>query len=137
MNDGGQFYSSKNTSQSLFLDFIGVPPDSPRRSRQGVYSSLSFGTPPHKTKLLMLDTRFFRDWPLLPSVGSIRLPGSAFIGAFVRVSLAFFGWVAGCVWSAGGCIECVCVCVCVCAGLVRATAVTCWARISGCGWRNS
>jgi len=95
VNDGGQFYSLKNTSQSLFLDFIGVPTDSPRRSRQGVYSSLSFGTPPHKTKLLMLDTRFFRDWPLLPSVGSIRLPGSAFIGALVRFSLAFFGFGEG------------------------------------------
>ena len=35
LNDGGKFYDYKEASQELFLDFLDVPEDDPRRQRGG------------------------------------------------------------------------------------------------------
>jgi alkaline phosphatase D len=42
-NDAGAEYPKKRESQQVFLDFFGVPRDSPRRAREGVYHSEVFG----------------------------------------------------------------------------------------------
>ena len=38
-NDGGKEYSMKTVTEQLFLDFLDVPSDSPRRNRRGVYAA--------------------------------------------------------------------------------------------------
>ena len=45
------------------------------RSRDGVYSSIEYGTFPHKVKVILLDTRSGRDNHCpIPSIGAINLP---------------------------------------------------------------
>src|SRR5581483_9802608 len=44
-NDAGADFPLKDESQKLFLDFFGVPPDDPRRTRKGVYHSAVVGPP--------------------------------------------------------------------------------------------
>ncbi len=63
MNDIGKEYSKKKESQQQHLDFFDVPKDSPRRKQEGVYSSYSYGEGERTVKIIMLDTRYFRDSP--------------------------------------------------------------------------
>lgn len=65
-NDAGKEYPARDSSQQLFLDFLSVPATDPRRKQQGVYSSYEFEKQGLKVKVILLDTRFFRD-PLLRS----------------------------------------------------------------------
>lgn len=60
LNDAGGDYPKKRESQSVFLDFFGVPQDSPRRRQDGVYSSEIIGPPGRRVQIVMLDTRYFR-----------------------------------------------------------------------------
>lgn len=60
-NDAGRTYPKRDSSQQLLLDFLGVPDDSPRRRRRGVYSAHTFGPPDRRVKVLLLDTRYHRD----------------------------------------------------------------------------
>jgi len=60
-NDAGVEYSKKKEAQKLLLDFLKVPEDDIRRSREGVYTSEIYETPEGKIKLILLDTRYFRD----------------------------------------------------------------------------
>ena len=80
LNNGGKEWSFKDTSQQLFLDFMDVPADSERRDREGVYSSEVFKTEKGSIKVILLDTRYFRDNLILsknrnqryePSTGTI------------------------------------------------------------------
>ncbi len=68
-NDAGRTYPRRESSQQLLLDFLGVPDDSPRRQRRGVYSAHTFGPPGQRVKVLLLDTRYHRD-PLTPDTTS-------------------------------------------------------------------
>jgi len=61
LNDGGKEWSFKEESQQLFLDFMEVAENSPRRNREGVYHSEVFDTPEGSIKVILLDTRYFRD----------------------------------------------------------------------------
>lgn len=61
LNDGGKEWHFKEKSQQLFLDFMEVPADSPRRSRKGIYDSELFETSKGSVKVILLDTRYFRD----------------------------------------------------------------------------
>lgn len=63
VNDGNRLYDGKNDTQRLFLDFLGVPADSPRRARGGVYSAHTVGPPGRRVKMLLLDNRFHQDPP--------------------------------------------------------------------------
>lgn len=65
LNDGGVEFPKKKESQQAFLDFMEVPMDSPRRSREGVYTAHDYNLPQGKMKILVLDTRYFRT-PLTP-----------------------------------------------------------------------
>tara|TARA_R110002012_G_scaffold321191_4_gene548019 strand:- start:5421 stop:6470 length:1050 start_codon:yes stop_codon:yes gene_type:complete len=60
LNDGGVEFKAKAASQQEFLDFFGVPKDSPRRSREGVYAAHTYETPKGTIKVMVLDTRYFR-----------------------------------------------------------------------------
>ncbi|MFT4830830.1 MAG: alkaline phosphatase D [Psychroserpens sp.] len=60
LNDGGVEFKGKKWSQQEFLDFMDVPVDSPRRTREGVYSSHDYTVPVGSIKIIVLDTRYFR-----------------------------------------------------------------------------
>lgn len=60
VNDGGEEFLKKRESQKLFLDFMEVGQDDPRRNREGVYSSQTISKPEGDVKIINLDTRYFR-----------------------------------------------------------------------------
>ena len=60
LNDGGAAFTARAASQREFLNFMGVPKDSPRRDQEGVYASHSYVRPDGKVKVIVLDTRYFR-----------------------------------------------------------------------------
>ena len=59
-NDAGADYPKKVESEKIFLDFFGVPQDSPRRRRQGIYDAKIFGEPGKQVQVILLDTRYFK-----------------------------------------------------------------------------
>ncbi|BCX46712.1 alkaline phosphatase [Haloferula helveola] len=60
-NDAGKEYPMKKEAQQVFLDFLDVPEASPRRTQEGVYSVADFGPPGQMVRVILLDTRYFRD----------------------------------------------------------------------------
>ena len=98
-NDAGSDATALPERQQLFLDFLGVPATSPRRSRAGVYAShlLRVGTEPGKRiKVILLDTRSGRSSYVIPSMGA-WLQGTlankffALASAAVRFASAYSG----------------------------------------------
>lgn len=61
VNDGGKEYPYKRESKKLMLDFLDVPKDAPVWSHEGAYQSYTFGPKGRKIKLLLVDSRYFRD----------------------------------------------------------------------------
>jgi alkaline phosphatase D len=61
LNDGGKEFRARRESQQALLDFLDVPADSPRRAREGVYESHTYGSPGRQVKVILLDTRYHRD----------------------------------------------------------------------------
>lgn len=61
VNDGGREWRMKAPAQQLLLDFLDEPADSPRRRREGVYASYTYGPPGRQVKVILLDTRYHRD----------------------------------------------------------------------------
>lgn len=59
-NDAGAEWEKKHESQQVFLDWLGVPVDSPQRQREGVYSSTIAGPEGRRVQVILLDTRTFR-----------------------------------------------------------------------------
>lgn len=59
-NDAGMEWELKKESQQLFLNFLGVPKDDPRRKQEGVYTSEIFEIEKGNIKVITLDTRYFR-----------------------------------------------------------------------------
>ncbi|MBM3993408.1 MAG: alkaline phosphatase family protein [Planctomycetes bacterium] len=70
VNDGGAEYPRKDDSQQLFLDFFGIPKDSPRRAQKGIYHSEVFGPTDKRVQVIVLDTRYFRS-PLKKKAGKV------------------------------------------------------------------
>ena len=62
-NNAGKDYPKKAESQQILLDFLDEPEDSPRRRREGVYASYTWGPPGRRVKAILLDTRYHRDPP--------------------------------------------------------------------------
>lgn len=60
LNDGGAAYHAKKESQRLFLDFMGVDENDPRRNREGVYHSEVIETARGTINIIVLDSRYFR-----------------------------------------------------------------------------
>ncbi len=71
LNDGGEEWIAKDESQRLFLDFMGVPEESPRRDQKGIYTAHNYNFEEGRIKILMLDTRFFRS-PLTPDSSGVK-----------------------------------------------------------------
>jgi len=61
INDGGKDFPKKKESKELMLSFLDVPAGDPVRKHEGVYSSHTYGTGKQKVKVILLDTRYFRD----------------------------------------------------------------------------
>lgn len=59
-NDAGAEYPRKRESQQIFLDFFGVPADSPRRQQEGVYHAEIMGPPGQRVQVILLDARYHR-----------------------------------------------------------------------------
>lgn len=59
-NDAGIDYPMKEESRRLFLDFFGVPADSPRRTRDGIYTSHVFGPEGRRVQIILPDLRWNR-----------------------------------------------------------------------------
>jgi alkaline phosphatase D len=60
-NDAGRFYSQKQESKKLLLDFLGVRAMDDVWNHEGVYSAYTYGDGRKKVKVINLDTRYFRD----------------------------------------------------------------------------
>lgn len=60
-NDAGRHYPFKRESKEIFLEFWEEPADSPRRQREGIYTSYLFEGRGRRLRLILLDTRTFRD----------------------------------------------------------------------------
>lgn len=60
-NDMGKDMPQKEERRDAFWKFLGHPPAGKKENREGVYHSISFGGAPRKVKLIVLDTRTYRD----------------------------------------------------------------------------
>lgn len=61
VNDVGKEYAKKDESQQLMLEFLDEPADSPRWKREGTYGSYEYGEKGKQVKVILLDSRYFRD----------------------------------------------------------------------------
>ena len=61
INDGGKHYVQKDESKLLALDFLDAAKDDPRYKRNGLYSSYDLISNEKFIKIILLDTRYFRD----------------------------------------------------------------------------
>lgn len=61
INDGGKFFTKKKESKEELLRFLDVPADAPVRQHEGAYTSYVTGTGIQTVKVILLDTRYFRD----------------------------------------------------------------------------
>jgi alkaline phosphatase D len=59
-NDAGADYPKKNEARQLFCDFWGEAATSPRRTREGIYTSFVFGPTGQKVQVILPDLRFNR-----------------------------------------------------------------------------
>lgn len=62
-NNSGMSNPIKKESQKYFLDFIGEPANSTRRTQEGIYTSYTFGKEEKTVKFILLDERYFREDP--------------------------------------------------------------------------
>jgi len=67
MGDGGGDFAFKHMAEKIFLEFWNEPKTSIRRKRDGLYDAKVFGVKGNQVQIIMLDTRFFRSSPLIPS----------------------------------------------------------------------
>ncbi len=61
VNNGGKAYPRKEESKQLMLDFLGVPKTAEVRTRPGAYQTYVYGQSPRQVKIILLDTRSFKD----------------------------------------------------------------------------
>jgi len=64
-HSAGEEFPLKRESQEIFLDFFGEPADSERRKTPGIYSAAIFGPPGRRAQVILLDTRYFKEPPML------------------------------------------------------------------------
>lgn len=61
LNDGGKEWAYKDAAKEELLKFLDVPATAAVRSRPGVYQSYLLGEGAQTVKVILLDTRYFRD----------------------------------------------------------------------------
>jgi len=80
-NDHGKRMPNRKERANLFRHFLGLSPI----QRDGLYSSVIVGSGSRKVKLVLLDTRWFRDDHCIPSIGAHSwIPLSAGLSCFAR-----------------------------------------------------
>jgi len=60
-NDGDKHLPNKRGTKKCLLDFLDVPYSAPVRKQEGAYQSYTFGKAPNLVKVILVDTRYFRD----------------------------------------------------------------------------
>jgi len=61
LNDACKDYPKKKDSKKCLMDFMDIPLNSPLRKREGAYQSYTFGKGIQSVKVIVVDTRYFRD----------------------------------------------------------------------------
>ena len=61
LNDGGKEYEHKATAKEHLLEFLDVPATAAVRSHEGSYQSYLIGKGDRAVKVILLDSRYFRD----------------------------------------------------------------------------
>jgi alkaline phosphatase D len=61
INNAGKEFIYKTQSKDLFLNFWNEPSTSPRRTRDGIYTSYMYGDDAHKVQIIVLDCRYNLD----------------------------------------------------------------------------
>lgn len=72
INDGGKYFRQKEESKKLALDFLDVPAKAKVRKRPGIYDSYTYGPAGKQIKVILLDTRSFRDTVIVSEVPGKR-----------------------------------------------------------------
>lgn len=60
-NDSDRYLTTKKASKKCLMDFLDVPGNNPLRKREGAYQSYTFGKGGQRIKVIVMDTRYFRD----------------------------------------------------------------------------
>jgi alkaline phosphatase D len=60
-NDAGKNYVNRVESQKALLDFLQEPANSKRREQEGIYATYIYGPVGQQVRVILLDTRYFRD----------------------------------------------------------------------------
>lgn len=60
-NDAGKNYVNRVGAQKALLDFLQEPTGSKRRSQEGIYTTYVYGPVGQQVRVILLDTRYFRD----------------------------------------------------------------------------
>ncbi|MEO9485159.1 MAG: alkaline phosphatase D family protein [Ekhidna sp.] len=61
VNDGGKEFPAKEGSKEALFEFLDIDTDHPARKRKGVYQSYTYQSDNGNVKVILLDTRYFRD----------------------------------------------------------------------------
>ena len=61
VNDGGVEYPAKDLAKEELYRFLNVPADDQSRKRPGIYRRYDYGPPHQRIRVILLDTRWFRD----------------------------------------------------------------------------
>ena len=64
VNNGGKEFAQKDIAKAAMLDFLQVPQRAAVRKREGAYQSYTFGKGNTQVKVILLDSRYFRDAPI-------------------------------------------------------------------------
>lgn len=80
-DDSGAEFELRRESQQVFLDFIQADAKDPRRQREGIYWSQTYGPPGKRVQVILLDARYFRS-PLKKGFSS-REPGEGYRGRYL------------------------------------------------------
>lgn len=90
VNDGGREYPRRRESQQVFCDFFGVPADSPRRRREGIYHAVTCGPSGRRVQFIGLDTRYHRS-PLKSLPREQRVKGKGYYVPDLDPAATFLG----------------------------------------------
>jgi alkaline phosphatase D len=67
LNDGGKEWTHKDEAKEQLLDFLDITAEHPVRKHTGAYQSYTVGEGDHSVKIILLDTRYFRDAVVPPT----------------------------------------------------------------------
>ncbi len=79
-DDSGAEFTMRRESQQVFLDFLGIEKNDPRRTQEGVYWSKVYGPAGKRVQVILLDARYFRG-PLKKGYDA-REPGEGYRGKY-------------------------------------------------------